>query len=80
MINFFQEHNGDFSMTRLLVFLIIVNALIVLDYQIIQSSLDKEKKVEWASIISLIGTASALKLVQKQQERKFEDNTTKENG
>jgi hypothetical protein len=64
-IGFFEEAPGQSSITRVAFFMMIVNALFVLNYQLITTG-----HIDVAAFLSMVGAACGLKLWQKGQEIK----------
>lgn len=67
--NFFQESDGSSSMTRWGFFLMITIAMFVVVYQVVTST---THTFDIPNMLSLVGTACTLKLVQKGQENSLE--------
>lgn len=63
---FFEEAPGVQSITRVAFFMMILNALFIMDYQLVTS----EHHIDIAAFLSIVGAACGLKLWQKGQEIK----------
>lgn len=62
---FFEETSGVQSITRVAFFMMICNAIFIIDYQLVTGA-----NIDIAAFLSMVGAACTLKLWQKSQENK----------